>query len=1441
MKSPNDNRSIAHYRLLDRLGEGAMGIVYKAEDTRLGRTVALKLLAERLRDDPASLERFLREARAAARVNHPNVCMIFDVHDATTGDEPFIAMEFIEGITLRGCIEGHRREGGLLPVEVVASYATQIALGLDAAHRSGIIHRDVKSENIMLDAGSRVKVMDFGLARHEGAERLTRESSMMGTIAYMAPEVIQGSEPDARSDIFSFGVVLYEMLTGRLPFRGVHEPAMMYSIMHEAPAPLAMHREGDVGVLARVVERALAKDREQRYGSVAEILEELEPGRGTVVERTVATPARSPSRSLSSSGRRTVSGSVRESQSGVQSAELRLYISGASEDLHEEREYLMKKVFPELRVVCREQGITFTEVDLRWGLTDEEVSDGRIIHACLEEIDRCRPYFIGIIGESYGAIPSFNEIQKYPALLEAYPWIEEAALDGMSITEIEAQYAVLGVGTDGIDSESRDDSTFYFRRQRTSLNEVGVESAERRRLEAFQQRVRQSGAHIEEYRDASLLGEQIYDQLIAIIKRDFADATAPTPLETERMRHTAFAQSRRRAYIANPLYLKQLNDHVASDNPPLVVYAESGSGKSSLFAYWAQQYRRKHPESHVIEHYVGIGATATDHYAIIRHFCLEVKERFGREEEIPSEPAKLDLALGQWLGYADHELKKRGQRMVLIIDGLNQLQGTALNLKWIPDVISPTIRLIVSSTVEGMFMELQKRGWSRFGMQALSEAERETIVVRYLAEYHKSLNAEQVKRIVSDYKCGHPLFLKTVLEELRLVGRHEELDAKIESYLEATGTEDLFQRVLERLEEDYNMRAVRDVMTLLSASRSGLDERELSDISGMARLKIATMMAGLDYHLVRKEGRLTFFHDYLRRAVQKRYLSDVGKTVQAHERLAGYFERAAVSLRATREVVHALESLGERARLEGVLTEIARFEEMWRAEREEVLRLWSSAEATAVAGAYSAGLERWQQQETPGEERRAAVLGAVADLLELVGAWRQAEQLQRERMEVLRGLGDRSEESRALSKLANLSQLLGRMEEAEGLAREAEGIAGELGDRQSIAIAVGTRGSVHRSRGEYAEAIACYAEWEEIARELGDRWSISTAVGNRGIVHWSRGEYAEALACYAQQEQIARELGNRQSTSLAVGNRGIVHESRGEYAKALACFREQEEIARELGDRRNIAHVVGNRGVVYGRRAEYAEALACFREQEEIAREIGDRWGISTAVGNRGSVHFDRGEHAEALACFVEKEEIAREIGTRYSIAVAVCNRGTVHIQRGEYAEALACFHEADTESRAIDYRDGRTYCLEGTARVLLECAEAEGEMQEYLPAYVPGATAETWRAMSLRAAGEAAAESQSIAQELSKPDTLFSSQVLLARIKAAGGGTDVAMQRLYGLLEEATDDDQRAELRYWLWKLGAVSHAATALGLYKTLYANTPKHEYKKRIDELRAAEELS
>lgn len=261
-------QTIFHYHILEKLGEGGMGIVYKAEDLKLTRTVALKFLPHALHTNEPERARFLQEARAAAILNHPNICTIHDIQEYD--GQQFIVMEYVEGTTLKEKIEhgGSKIEDGM-------SYAIQIGEALQEAHSKGIVHRDVKAENIMVNTRNQVKVMDFGLAKLKGSLKLTQTSSTAGTLAYMAPEQLRGEESDARSDIFSFGVMLSEMLTGRMPFKGEHEAAVMYSIVNEPPESLLKYRPDLPPELEHVVNRALEKDPEDRYQHVGEMVSEL--------------------------------------------------------------------------------------------------------------------------------------------------------------------------------------------------------------------------------------------------------------------------------------------------------------------------------------------------------------------------------------------------------------------------------------------------------------------------------------------------------------------------------------------------------------------------------------------------------------------------------------------------------------------------------------------------------------------------------------------------------------------------------------------------------------------------------------------------------------------------------------------------------------------------------------------------------------------------------------------------------------------------------------------------------------------------------------------------------------------------------------------------------------------------------------------------------------
>ncbi|HLE32547.1 MAG TPA: serine/threonine-protein kinase, partial [Bacteroidota bacterium] len=222
--------TISHYNIQEKLGEGGMGVVYKAQDSKLDRLVALKFLPEHVSVGSADLERFTQEAKAAAGLNHPNICTIHGIEEA--GGKNFIVMEFVDGQMLQ-------EKKASLSMKQALDIGIQIAEGLAAANEKGIVHRDIKPENIMIRKDGRVQIMDFGLAKLRGASRLTKEGSTVGTAGYMSPEQVQGQETDHRSDIFSLGVLLYEMLTGQPPFKGVHETAISYEIVNVDSPPLS--------------------------------------------------------------------------------------------------------------------------------------------------------------------------------------------------------------------------------------------------------------------------------------------------------------------------------------------------------------------------------------------------------------------------------------------------------------------------------------------------------------------------------------------------------------------------------------------------------------------------------------------------------------------------------------------------------------------------------------------------------------------------------------------------------------------------------------------------------------------------------------------------------------------------------------------------------------------------------------------------------------------------------------------------------------------------------------------------------------------------------------------------------------------------------------------------------------------------------------------------
>ncbi len=564
------------------------------------------------------------------------------------------------------------------------------------------------------------------------------------------------------------------------------------------------------------------------------------------------------------------------------SNELRLFLSSTFIDFQGERDFLSKKVFPALRRLCRDRGVEFTEIDLRWGLTDDDAEKGRIIGTCLQEIDSCRPFFIGLLGDRYGWVPPTEELKKNPELRNDYPWIESAMESGQSATELEFRHGFLN------DNHPKTTPLVYFRSSADPTQEDP-------RVARLKREVSEHLGEVPMFATPAELATLIERDLTQLIETNWPVSEQQSWLEEERAGHAAFAQSRRKGYIANPTIIDSLDAHLEQHEPVLVVTGESGAGKSSLLSYWAESLRTRDPNAFIVEHYIGVTAASTDPDTLMRRIVEEIKERTHTEDPVPQSASELEQSFPSWLG------RMTGEPMLILVDAINQLNTDGRFMAWLPDYVQSNIRWVISATKSTALDRLRDR--ARILDLALPEVavtpitlrERRRVLRTFLANYQKKLDKAHEDKIVKDKKTSSPLFLRTLLEELRLQGKHESLSKFIAHYLASKNIPDLFSRILERIEHDYGAIEVQALLTRIWAAPHGLSESEIIESSNLDRAALSLLLHAFDYHLIRVKGRLSFFHDHLRQAVEGRYLDQPVKKQDAWLQVASYFKTAEAS------------------------------------------------------------------------------------------------------------------------------------------------------------------------------------------------------------------------------------------------------------------------------------------------------------------------------------------------------------------------------------------------------------------------------------------------------------------------------------------------------------------------------------------------------------------
>ncbi|MEY2453591.1 MAG: hypothetical protein QOD92_3165 [Acidimicrobiaceae bacterium] len=1027
---------------------------------------------------------------------------------------------------------------------------------------------------------------------------------------------------------------------------------------------------------------------------------------------------------------------------------IKVFVSSTFRDMQLEREELIKRVFPQIRRRCEQRGVAWSEVDLRWGVTDEQKAEGAVLPICLAEIDRSRPYFIGLLGQRYGWVPD-----ELPAeLAEQMGWLRDA--QDRSVTELEILHGVLN------DASATGHARFYLRDaawvDALAVDERGTyteaDDVGRAKLDALKNRIRASGHPVRDYGDPVALGEQVLADLIALVDELFPDDALPDARTRSAAEHAAFAAARFAGFVPRPDLSAALDAHAGAADPPLVVTGPAGAGASALVANWTSTWRAAHPADVVIEHYVGATADASDWRALARRVIAELVEAHGVPgidvDALPEEAAGLRTVLAQ----AFDRVGVVDRRTVIVVDGVDQLDDVdgATDLVWLPLSVPASIRIVLTTLVGPPVDAGTHRGWRILEVPPLTEHQRREFIATFLARYAKALDEVHVQRLATAAPTGNALYLRVVLSELRQHGDHFTLGELIESLLAAATVDDLIELVLSRYERDFERDRpglVRDAFSALWAARRGLSEPELLDLLGggqdpLPHATWAPLFLAAEEGLVTRSGYLRFATEVHRKAVEDRY----APSATGHATLAEYFATQPLGPRVVDELPWHQLAVGHVDALARTLGDAAFTDLAYRQSLPDLRRLWTRAEAAGRsmvdgyapviadpaghsdaawqvarlltdAGHLDAGirLHRFLVDNADDRTRTSALvnLGSAQWLHgDLDGADSTlTEAVEREREQ---GANDTTVRRAALGNLAMARRDRGDFDGALLLFTEEEQLCREADDTHGLQASLGNQAQLARQRGDTARALACTEEQEAICRGTGDRIGVARAQAARATVLSDLGQLEQALPLYRAHADVCRDVGDVRGLTESLLNQAVDLQRLGLADEGAAAAVEAEGHARAAGDMTLLARVLALRanGAIDGQRWAEAEQLA--REAELAARSEDAPAPLALALAALGMARREQGDVSGARAAHDEEERVAAAMGDPGAIAISRINLGACDIVEGKLNDALARYAQAEEALTRIGALHSMLPMLANRAQVHLHVGNAPAALADY-------------------------------------------------------------------------------------------------------------------------------
>lgn len=977
------------------------------------------------------------------------------------------------------------------------------------------------------------------------------------------------------------------------------------------------------------------------------------------------------------------------------SRQIRIFISSTFQDMHEERDYLVKKVFPQLQLEAAKRDVSIVPLDLRWGITEEESKTGKVLQICLEEIERSKPFFIGLLGDRYGWCPSVEELEKNAILQERWgDWLKQDIQKGLSVTEIEMQYGVL--------RSSTEINAFFYIKQ-PEVDDNSIDAIKLKKLKTYIRN--QKRFPVSNYDTTESLGIQVKDAFLKILNELYPEPSI-TPIQQELNLQTSFRHSLIEGYVKDEKLFEIIDTFILNNTSNLLtITGPRGIGKSALLANWIEHFNKTNKNHLMVCYFSTNLCTSEEHIA--EWIVTEINKLIDIKDSILEFNSTKQLA---------RILSEINKPLLIILDGLDKL--TSFDGKeryaWLPEV-KGKIKMIVSASDDStLYNILSLRNTQTIELQSPNKQTRKCIVDTYLNKYSKRLTLQQIDKIIEAPMLYNPLFMKSMLGQLVDYGIYEEIDNFINKYITTTSEQQFFENIIIDMEKNFSRHLVEKVFSLLGLSYNGLSEPEIFDMLKCSQLEWSQLYAVLSRYTYIAGNNICLGNSPIRETVTSRYLSSNNQIQKIRQQIIAYFTTLSNN-RSFNELAWQYYHLKEYESLHKMMTDMHVFNYFYHKDKYELGKYWR--QLSDYNSSYSIGdLCEAVSPTDIDVDSQALIYGRIAIFAHIILNDNKTS-LDCAKKGILLSEKNAYLESSFLYLMANLACDQGKMEDAIEFCKKALDIREReygLYSKESAQIVL-RLALLYNLSHQYSDAEITYKKVFEILDKMGiaESFERSKALNEMGEMYANMNQIEKAGLLFQEALNMRLKLEGEKSTWTAnsYNSIGRMYEEHSMFSQALEMFERALRIRIEI----------------YGE--EHPDTLTCMSNitrtltllgQYDKANELNSRIinirkkllgenheHFATSLYNQAEIYYQTKQYEEALHLLNRtKETFIEQYGESHeNVAKCYLQIGRTLIKLKKYEEALNFVNKSITIHEGICGH----YCQDVAAAIYARARVYEG------------------------------------------------------------------------------------------------------------------------------------